>query len=149
MASPPVEVHEILMPVEPAPAKKHEATLGQKESCATDGPQNELAAAGQNLKGKTSSIKNIGEARNIIKLEAAIEAIDTEDINLTPSKCLPRVPDRDGPFRSCVRAMIARLIKYGEEKWTFDSFRMALDRITLLNFIEERGPVGSKPKWPY
>jgi hypothetical protein len=42
-----------------------------------------------------------------------------------------------------VRAMIARLIKYGDEGWTLESFRKALDgveRAKLTNFLNRRGP---------
>ncbi|KAK3703652.1 hypothetical protein LTR37_014348 [Vermiconidia calcicola] len=116
------------------------------------------------------SRKNFGEARNLLKLEQALEAIECEDIDLTARE---RVSYRDFDmvepiFASCVkpnqnqteeekdleistsidrdcdqvRAMIARLVRYSDE-WTVDAFRKALGgekRAALIKFLERKGP---------
>lgn len=116
------------------------------------------------------NIGNIGATRNISQQEDAINNIDCDTIDLREHDrpCGRYDYDRvEGVFNSClkpnqkrteeeakcgpgdemrydcdqVRAMIARLVKYGE--WTIDDFRKALGRIerkNLIDFLNRRGP---------
>ncbi|KAK3641195.1 hypothetical protein LTR56_011435 [Elasticomyces elasticus] len=119
------------------------------------------------LKAKLPSLKNRGEAKNLLKLEAAIDAIDY-DIDLTPNlngfrayrdyevneyiswSCIHpnQKPAEQEDNTGAVRAMIARLVKYSDGEWTTDSFRKAigpLERPKLIDFLQRRGPAaGSK-----
>ena len=114
-------------------------------------------------------LKNKGEAKKLLKLEQAIEAIDCDNIDLSPERrayaigtihseygsCLrpnqepteaeKLMKDEEGLTWDCdqIRAMIARLVKYSTEGWTVDSFRKALghwERGVLINFLQRRGP---------
>ncbi|KAK4954647.1 hypothetical protein LTR10_008080 [Elasticomyces elasticus] len=117
------------------------------------------------LKAKLPSLKNRGEARNLLKLEAAIHTIDC-DVNLTPNlngfrayrdyevnediswSCIhpnqkpTEHEDKTGAGtnidKDCdqVRAMIARLVKYSDGEWTADSFRKAIGPLERPKLID-------------
>ncbi|KAK3648088.1 hypothetical protein LTR56_002566 [Elasticomyces elasticus] len=117
------------------------------------------------LKAKLPSLKNRGEAKNLLKLEATIDAIDC-DIDLTPNlngfrayrdyevnediswSCIhpnqkpTEQEDKTGAGTSIdkncdqIRAMIARLVKYSDKEWTVDSFRKAIGPLERPKLID-------------
>lgn len=145
-----------------------DANLVEYHKCIQSGGNRDETA--ERIYQKKPSLKNSGEARNLLKLEQAPEAIESENIDLTVRE---RVSYRDFDmvepiFASCikpnqnqteeeknleistsidrdcdqVRAMIARLFKYSDE-WTVDAFRKALGgekRAALTKFLERKGP---------
>lgn len=123
------------------------------------------------VRAKQPSLKNRGEAKNIMKLESALGDIDCT-LSLEPAsfRALRRsscgleifnsavapnqLPTKEEEAASAkvggvidqdcdqIRATIARLIRYGNEGWTIESFRKALgvERAKMVDFLQRRGP---------
>ncbi|KAK5732701.1 hypothetical protein LTR17_010256, partial [Elasticomyces elasticus] len=128
----------------------------------------------EEMKAKVPSLKNKGEAKNLLKLEAALDAIDCntdmtlnrdgfrwrrdyEGYRIMAGSCVRPNCERtreeeqlskadiDHIGHDCdqVRAMIARLVRYGDGKWTIGSFRRAVghaDRPKMIDFLQRKGP---------
>ena len=147
---------------------KKEAEVAEEEAGRNRGREDEEII--ERIYEKAGShLKNKGEAKNLLKLESAVEAMDCDNIDLNPRRftyavgaihseygsCLPPnqepsedeklVKDEEDLTWNCdqIRGMIARLVKYSTEGWTVDSFRRALghcERGTFKDFLRRRGP---------
>ncbi|KAK5123366.1 hypothetical protein LTR85_002798 [Meristemomyces frigidus] len=122
-------------------------------------------------------LTNKGEAKNILKQEQALEAIECDEMDLSVRWDEKRCPGEVGSYLagSClrpnqeptkaetelrdsrevdwncdeVRAMTARLVKYGNEGWILDSIRRALgsdERAELIEFLNGRGRRAGPPQ---